>query len=455
MGVVYNGVDERVREDAREEIEVFSGLLENEPSAIAELGLSPAQVPVTRTPEDLLQLFNLYFSNHNPEDDTFLMAFIDSEFYRASPEALPPELKPDVTFIQALLMSKQNQEGMQRNTISQRGDILYLVKPIKEGERVLGHLIVAHLIAGERAEVLAAIQQVGFVLLSALGLSILLTAFIAGRVLKPLEHILSTAKKINADNLAERIPIKSQGELADLGIAINSMMDRLEKSFMMQRRFINDAGHELRTPITIMFGHLELMDTSKLPQSERDTVPIVLDELGRMERLVNNLVLLTKADQPDFLQLETFELSKFLSDVFYKIQGFTSEYRHWQCDLQARGVVEADRQRLTQVLMNLAQNAVEHTRKGDRIVLGARITPKTYYVWIEDSGEGIAPEQHIQIFDRFHRVEYRQRKSEGSGLGLSIVKEIVEAHQGNMKLKSELKRGATFFMTFPRQLKRI
>ena len=123
----------------------------------------------------------------------------------------------------------------------------------------------AHTVAGEQQEAVEALWVVFSVLGGVFLFSIIITAFIAGRVLAPLANILATAKQVNENNLDQRIPITSKGELAELGQAFNSMMDRLEQSFLNQRQFINDAGHELRTPITIIQGHLELMDFEVLP----------------------------------------------------------------------------------------------------------------------------------------------------------------------------------------------
>ena len=151
------------------------------------------------------------------------------------------------------------------------------------------------------------------------------------------------------------------------------MLDRLEEAFASQKAFISDAGHELRTPITIIRGHLDVMGDD--PEERRETLELVGDELDRMGRLVNDLLLLAKASRPDFLQPETIDLDDLTRELFAKASALAparlATRRRW-----ARGRIVADRQRLTQAMMNLSQNAVTHTARGrrDRAGLRARRT---------------------------------------------------------------------------------
>lgn len=224
------------------------------------------------------------------------------------------------------------------------------------------------------------------------------------------------------------------------------MMDRIEDSFATQRNFINDAGHELRTPITIIRGHLELMDVDTPEQ--RETVDLTIDELDRMNRLVEDLVLLAKSERPDFLQIETIELTTFVTELFGKMQ--TLGERNWHLDNQIMsGKMTGDRQRITQAIINLANNAVQHTVVDSLIVFGAKLEKNRVEFWLQDTGNGIAASEQERIFDRFARVKNSRRRSEGSGLGLSIVKAVVEAHQGEINLQSKLGIGSTFTLIFP------
>lgn len=268
----------------------------------------------------------------------------------------------------------------------------------------------------------------------------------AGKVLSPLKDLSDTAKSISESDLSGRIATQEKGEIAQLGNTFNAMIDRIEVAFDTQRNFINDIGHELRTPITIIRGHLELMDSD--PQSQQETLDLVIDELNRMNRMVEDLVLLAKAERPDFLQIETIELTSFVAELFSKLERLGE--RNWHLDTMiASGRMTGDRQRITQAIVNLANNAVQHTVTDSLIVFGAKMEGNRVEFWLRDTGNGIAIAEQQRIFDRFTRVKNARRHSKGSGLGLAIVKTVVEAHGGAITLQSKLGIGSTFTLIFP------
>jgi signal transduction histidine kinase len=176
----------------------------------------------------------------------------------------------------------------------------------------------------------------------------------------------------------------------------NEMMERLESAFITQRNFINDAGHELRTPITIIRGHLELMGDD--PQEREETVALAIDELDRMARMVDNLMLLAKSERADFLQYEVVDVRIFTEELFAKVRGLGE--RNWDLARVAEGEVRIDRYRITQAIVNLANNAVQHTQVGDKISLGSMIRQNMLYLWVQDTGEGISETDREQIFER-------------------------------------------------------
>jgi signal transduction histidine kinase len=157
--------------------------------------------------------------------------------------------------------------------------------------------------------------------------------------------------------------------------------------------------------------------------------------------------LLAKSERPDFLFPETFEVEPFLTKLFAKVQALA--HRDWQLEKQVEAMLVADRQRLAQAIMNLAQNAVQHTQEGDRIILGTSLENSKLRIWVQDTGEGINPTEQKRIFERFARVKNSRRRSDGSGLGLTIVKGIVEAHQGEIQVQSQLGTGSTFVIVLP------
>ena len=452
MKLVVDDINARVRADLREDLELFQDLLEDGADVKKRLGLSAESFIYPQNPVDLIELYNIYLARRVPEDDTFLIGIVGRDFYRASPEALPEDITPESKLISRLSNAETFLSGIDPQSNSKTGDLLYKVLPIQNSQQeILGRFIVVHAVAGEQNEALSTLNIVFLTLISVFVLSIVISAVIAGKVLAPLKKILEVSRDINESNLTRRIPVNTRGELADLALSINAMMDRLETAFRDQRQFLNDAGHELRTPITIIQGHLELLDISTLPPDDQNTVDLVLDELARMGRLVQDLTLLAKSERLDFLRPEVIDLEPFTLELYQRIKTLTAEKRDWQLGGSVTGQFVGDRQRLIQAILNLGINAVQHTQPGDRICFGMRQTSETLYFWIQDSGEGIALEEQSIIFAQFEQGPQRARKREGSGLGLSIVQTIVKAHGGNTTVESKPNCGAKFIITLPLQ----
>ncbi|PSB54290.1 sensor histidine kinase [Chamaesiphon polymorphus] len=444
-------VDARVRADLNEEMQEFTDLLSDGPGledmdivkGMQEDGkVIPNGYPTTT--QELASWIEIHLKRRIPEDDTFLIGFVNGEFERSSPRALPPELSSKSPLIQRLANLDRPERGEQKLTES--GAILYKSEPVKHNGKVLGVYIVAHTTVGEQEEALGIFGVIVQIKIISLALALVLIWLAAGRVLAPLRGLSATAHAISESDLSQRLPAKGNGEIAKLSVTFNEMMDRLELAFQTQRNFINDAGHELRTPITIIQGHLELMGDD--PQEREETIDLVMDELARMTRLVDDLVLLAKSERVDFLRLEWVDAAVLMQEMYLKATALSSD-RDWQVENQAVGEILVDRQRITEAIMNLAQNAVQHTVAGTIITLGSDLDRDKVFFWVQDTGEGILPTEQTRIFERFARVTNTRRRSEGSGLGLAIVKAIVEAHHGEVRLQSNLGTGSTFTLVLP------
>ena len=269
---------------------------------------------------------------------------------------------------------------------------------------------------------------------------------VAGRVLAPVRLLTETARSISESDLTHRIEIRGGGEAADMARSFNNMLDRLESVFRSQRQFIQDASHELRDPLTICRGHLELLGDD--PEERRATTALVLDELDRIGRIVDDLQLLAEAEHPDFLRREWVDLELLTHELVAKATALAP--RRWTLDSVGTGTVFADRQRLTEAIMNLAHNAVQHTVAHDSIAIGtSSSTPSEARIWVRDSGSGIAIEDQALIFDRFKRGGDAHRRYRGGGLGLAIVKTVAEAHGGRVELESRLGEGSMFTIVLP------
>jgi len=332
----------------------------------------------------------------------------------------------------------------------------------------MGTLVIVEFHRERQARADHLVQLMFIAALAALALAGAVGWVVAGRVLAPVRAMRLTAERITGTDLTDRIEVAGADDVAALARTFNSMLDRLQAAFTGQRQFLDDAGHELRTPITVIRGHLELMGDHP---SDRDaTVSLVLNELDRMARIVNDLILLAKAEQPDFLDLGEVDLADLAVAALAKAHALGD--RQWLLDAFTDRQVLADGQRLTQALMQLAENAVRHTSPGDVIAIGTAVrpapasqpgqaapetgttTPATEHaervlVWVRDTGTGIAEPERNRIFDRFYHGADRHRVGERAGLGLAIVARIAAAHHGHVELSTGLGHGSTFTLDLP------
>ena len=443
-------VDARVKEELNEEVTVFNenfaAEFEAKQGAVEQrLTEKYGSLETYFSPQKLSAFFDIHLSRQITEDDTFLLAIVEGKFYKSSSKALPKQLQPDSELVKNWAKLSQPDRGEHQVSDRKTDSILYAAEPVKIKGKTVGVFVVAHLTAGERQEALEAFKVVIEVTLVVLILVILPAWIAAGKLLAPLRVLTATARAIEESDLSQRLVVRGQGEIAELANTFNQMMDRLEEAFATQRNFINDAGHELRTPITIVRGHLELMGDD--PEEQAETMALVMDELDRMSRFVDDLVVLAKVEQPDFLQLETVEVGALTEELFAKAKALGN--RNWELDAAGKSRIVADRQRITQAVMNLAQNAVQHTASEDSIAIGSAISGSKVRFWVRDTGEGIAPIDQERIFERFARAANSHRRSEGAGLGLSIVRAIAEAHGGKVYVSSQLGTGSTFALIMP------
>jgi two-component system, OmpR family, sensor kinase len=213
-----------------------------------------------------------------------------------------------------------------------------------------------------------------------------------------------------------------------------------------ERGFVEYASHELRDPLTICRGHLELI--ADVPEEQRRTITLVMGELDRIARLIDDLEALAEAERPDFLRPEWVDLTLFAHELVAKAAALAS--RHWELDDIAEGRLLADRHRLADAVMNLAHNAVQHTLAEDTVAIGTSLSDDEVRIWVRDTGLGIALSDQAHIFDSFTRGRDAHRRYRASGLGLAVVKAIAEAHEGRLELDSSLDEGSTFTIVLPR-----
>jgi signal transduction histidine kinase len=225
----------------------------------------------------------------------------------------------------------------------------------------------------------------------------------------------------------------------------------VERQRLLDREhaFLSDASHELLTPLTIARGHLELLDPDDPPaDGVAETRDVVLAELGRMERIVDRLLLVERALSPEFLRLAPTPAAEFVTTIFRRWPATAD--RRWVLEAVAPGSVPIDADQLTLALDLMLENAVAHTGVGDTIAFGSRSVDDHLVVRIRDTGKGIDPDVLPHIFERFFRGDRgRSRRTGGAGLGLSVSRAVVSAHGGDIRVTSALGAGAAFEVRLP------
>lgn len=396
--------------------------------------------PVT----DVAALMTGYLQLNAPDRWETFFSIVDGKAHKVT--FIPPPVPIDTD--KALVARMATATRVDRREMeTARGTVQYAVIPVSvSGDQRQGHFVVAIFYDLHRAEIVEAVRVLGLSALAAMALAGTVGWFVAGQVLAPVRLVRQTAEQISdSTDLTRRLEAPGDDDVAALAATFNHMLDRLEQAFVIQQHFMDDAGHELRTPITVIRGHLELMGDD--PDDRAETLALVTDELDRMNRIVDDLLTLAKAEQPGFLALDNVELADLTVSVVAKARALGE--RRWRVDEVAEARLPADRHRLTQALMQLVANAVRHTTDDDLIAVGSAVRDGHVDLWVRDSGPGVAPAERERIFGRFVRGAGRTGTHDGAGLGLAIVRSIAQAHGGNVKVTEASGGGACFVMSLP------
>ena len=268
------------------------------------------------------------------------------------------------------------------------------------------------------------------------------------RVLAPIRDITDMAATLSASNLSNRINIEgTKNELKDLATVINTMLDRIERSYNSQKQFVSDASHELRTPIAVIQGYVSMLkrwgkdDEAVLEEG----INAIAQETASMKELVESLLFLARHDKKTLMmEMEQFDPCDVVAELHKEAAMVTPE-DHFIFSPMEHCTIEADRGMVKQVMRILCDNAVKYTPKGGTIVMGVESYPGGCTLILSDNGPGISKEELPKIFDRFYRLDTdRNRNLSSSGLGLSIVKEAVSLHGHTIKAKNHPEGGLQF-----------
>jgi signal transduction histidine kinase len=295
--------------------------------------------------------------------------------------------------------------------------------------------------------------------LSAIGT--LLLAFILGAVLsqtisRPIRELTKATHEMADGKFGQQVPVRSRDEIGELASSFNKMNDDLARSFNLRKQMTADIAHELRTPLSLIIGHAEGVHDGVLPAS-KENFEIIREEAERLEQLVNDLRTLSLADAGELsVEFQPVDVNKLLSDIkTHYLVSFNQ--KQITLDLEPAPVaLEAnlDPSRFSQVLTNILDNALRYTPENGRVVISTKQNDDQIEIQIQDSGEGVNPEDAAHLFDRFYRTDAsRTRDSErdagGSGLGLAIAKSIVEMHGGKIWAESEKGNGLKVIIQLP------
>ena len=277
--------------------------------------------------------------------------------------------------------------------------------------------------------------------------------FLARRALKPVDQMTQTAREIGETDLSQRITVNTRDELGRLATALNQMVERLERAFRRQREFTGDASHELRTPLSVIQAESTLaLQRQRQPEEYQRSLETISDEAKHMSQIIEQMLALARADEgTGQIAFGKVELDGLLREVGETMAILSQEKGlHWALRLNGPFTVKGDRGLLTQLFLNLADNAVRYTSHDGEVSIATDGVDGTALVSVSDSGIGIATDHIPHIFERFYRVdEARSRSDGGSGLGLAICKQIVELHGGQIDVHSREDKGSTFTVRLP------
>lgn len=375
----------------------------------------------------------------------------------------PRELSACVPFdidYDTLIGPEERQQLIKGNIISKQGyekrfdrQVISVVIPLVDEKRLEGILYLYFPL--EKITELAS-KEVIFLLISAIVFLIIIGFIIfkgIGFIMKPLRELQNAAQKMAKGDYSTRVETHSKDEIGQLGATFNEMAKSIEQEDQQQRQFLENVSHELRTPISYIKGYGEAILSNMIKEEEKaDKIQLIVREAGRMEKLTNELLQLSRTkEQQEPIQLYPLPLAETIRDV---VGMMTQRAEEASIDLAVtlddEVIINANEVKMKQILINLLENAIRYSEKDTAIHIHCKQLDEKAYIIVEDHGIGIPKEDLTHVTERFYRVnKARSRVDGGSGLGLSIVNQLVQAHAGHLNIESELNKGTVITLTFP------
>lgn len=390
--------------------------------------------------ERLAAVYDAFMQANVPDRGEMFIAIVEGTPVEISADA-PAPLHEDAAFV-ATVNALTSSAWLDVRTAA--GPARVLAVPTTAQGASIGVFAVARFTKPDRLIAADAARRTTLTSIAALLAVSGLAWLVAGRVLRPLSSLATRAREVSESTLDQELEPRGATEIASLIGTFNTMLRRLRRAFRSQKQFLDDAAHELRTPLTVVRGHIELATEAAQMAATRT---LVLDEIDRMARIVDDLGVIAQAEQPDFMKPAPIDLDEFLAGIVQRAQMLGPQ--DWRLATVPPVVVELDIQRISQALLNLAGNAARHTPPGKVVEIGAEHNDRVTRIWVRDEGEGIAAADHERVFERFARGSTQRAPGGSGGLGLAIVKAIAVAHGGHVELRSEIAKGSTFTLSLP------
>jgi signal transduction histidine kinase len=285
-------------------------------------------------------------------------------------------------------------------------------------------------------------------------LALILGTILSRTITRPIRELTTATKKMADQNFGHTVPVHSKDEIGELAESFNKMSGDLSRSFNLRKQMTADIAHELRTPLSLIIGHAEAVHDGVLPPTA-ENFEIIREEANRLEQLVNDLRTLSLADAGELsLDFQPVDINKLLSDIkaHYMIPF---NQKRISLNLNPAPVVlmaNLDPIRFSQVLTNILDNALRYTPEDGHVDISTKQVDTQIQISIQDSGQGVTPEEAAHLFDRFYRADpsrSRNRDDGGSGLGLAIAKSIIEMHKGKIWAESEMGKGLKVLIVLP------
>ncbi|MCZ0857973.1 HAMP domain-containing sensor histidine kinase [Actinomyces israelii] len=424
------------------EIDTRLALTRTELRRLADKGVDPATGHALAGPSQVV-LAHLERSSLPPSEEE--LGIVDGSLRWVSAQGGEPSPQADPALLERLLALSASEESVIETVETVSGRHRVLVVPLDDGTHRAALARLVDLGAAE-AELRRTMGLYACAAAVTVALVTALSWFGVARLLRPIEELRRATEAIDERDLTTRVPVRGRDDLSALAGAVNRMLDRVQRSVEAQRELLDDVGHQLRTPITVVRGHLELIDAAD-PDDVAQTRDLTIDELDRMGTLVAGLLEVARSSSSDFVSPAPTDVAALTTQVLDKARALGP--RKWTLASSAAATALLDPTRVTEAWLELAGNAVKYSPEGSEIRLGSQTEDGSLLLRVEDQGIGIAPEDLARVRRRLTRLPEAAAMAQGTGLGLSVVENIAAAHGGRLDIASRPGRGSVFTLRLP------